>query len=401
MWQKVKNIYHLITAVLVNLCFGLPSRKLIVMGITGTDGKTTTVSLIYHILRTCGRKASMISSLGTVIDGKTSPLPFHVTTPSPFKLTKYIKKAMEIGSKYLVLEVTSHALDQYRTLGVNFEVGVLTNVTHEHLDYHKTYENYAKTKIKLIKLAKKAVVNMDDDSYKIVKSELPDKKLTTYGMSNNSDVNPQNFSLPAKFLGDFNKYNLLAAVAVARVLGLSDNQIKRGIQSFVMPIGRQDVVYNKNFTVMVDFAHTPNAFEKILGTVKPKVKGKLIHVFGSAGERDVDKRPKMGKISARFSDVIILTSEDPRIEGVDKINKEIVSGIQNSKLRIQNGMLIKIPDRQEAINKAIIMAKKGDFVLITGKAHEKSMNYGHGEEPWDEYEAVKKALSLRFHRAPS
>ncbi len=389
MWQDIKNVYHLGIAILANIFYGFPSQKLRVIGVTGTDGKTTTASLIYHILNSAGFNASMVTSVGAVIDGKKYEVGFHVTTPSPFAVQRFFKKAVDSGSKFLVLETTSHALDQYRVFGINFEVGVLTNVTHEHLDYHKTYENYVKTKAKLLKMAKIAIVNRDDDSYKLISNfKFLISKLVTYGMGKNADVNPENFPFKSNLIGEFNKYNILAAISVCKELGISTDAIKKGIKSFVPPTGREDVVYKKDFTVMIDFAHTPNAFDQILKSIRPQVKGKLIHVFGAAGLRDKTKRPIMGKISSQYANIIILTSEDPRSESIEKINKEIESGILKQRL----GQVLKISNRKKAIETAIKMAKKGDFVIVTGKSHEKSMNYGHGEKPWDEYKAVRDAL---------
>ena len=399
MWQKTKNIYHLLVAIWANLLYRFPSRNLVIVGVTGTDGKTTTVSLIYHILKTAKLNVSMISSVGTIINGKNYPLPFHVTTPYSLAIQKFLK--MTLGNKssrvkkFLVLEVTSHALDQYRTWGISFDVGVLTNVTHEHLDYHKSYENYVKTKSKLLKLAKTAVVNIDDDSYKIIKKIIPYGRLVTYGMNNNAKVNTKSISYKTKLIGEFNKYNVLAAVSTCRTLGVSDEIIRKTVESFEPPIGRQEIVYKNDFEVMVDFAHTPNSFEKILAPLRSKVKGRIIHVFGSAGQRDSSKRPKMGNASSKYSDIMILTSEDPRLESVESIMDDIKSGVEGLKTRVKNNTITEIYDRQNAINSAISMAQKGDMVLITGKAHEKSMNYGNGEVPWDEYTAVKKALNFR------
>ena len=423
-----------------NVWFGFPSKKLTVIGVTGTDGKTTTVSLIYHILNQAGYNISMISSIGAKIGGKDYNLPFHVTTPSPWQLQRFLRKAIENAkvadenffvhdakklkgssrisksasvhrknfvnsphSHYLVLEVTSHALDQNRVFGIDFEVGVLTNITHEHLDYHKTYSNYVKTKAKLLKMAKVAVINEDDDSYKIIKNgkwKMENGKWITYGMGKNAEINPEKFPFKTKMIGEFNRYNVLAAVGACRALGIGEKAILSGIASFKAPKGREEVVYQNSFSVMIDFAHTPNAIEQVLCSIRPQVKGRIIHVFGSAGKRDASKRPLMGAASAKFSDIIILTAEDPRSEPVQKIITEIESGINKSSKFIpplagQSSKLFKISNRQEAINAAIKMAKKGDLVIITGKAHEKSMNYGHGEEPWDEFEAVKRALKLR------
>jgi len=403
MWQKIKNVYHLGNAILANVWFGFPSKHLTVIGVTGTDGKTTTTSLIYHILHTGDYSASMISSVGAVIGGKEYDVGFHVTTPSPWALQRFIKKAVDVDSKYLVLEITSHALDQYRVWGIKFDVGVLTNVTHEHLDYHKTYENYVRTKAKLLKMARVAVVNREDESYSMISKiknqksniHIKNKKWITYGLRESADVNPKVFPFKTNLIGEFNRYNVLAAVAACRSLVIEDETIRKSILTFKPPIGREEIVYKNPFTVMVDFAHTPNAFEEILNSIKPSIKGRLIHVFGSAGERDSSKRPLMGKASAKYSDIIILTAEDPRSEPVEKIMEEIELGIMNYELRIKKKTLLKIPNRQEAISAAVKMARRGDFVLITGKSHEKSMNYGKGEEPWDEFGAVSQALSVR------
>jgi len=386
MWQKTKNLYHLGIAVISNILFRFPSRRLTVIGVTGTDGKTTTVSLIYHILHTAGFNASMVSSVGAIIGGKTYDVGFHVTTPSSFSLQRFLNKAVASGKiskpNFLVLEATSHALDQYRVFGIKFAVGVLTNVTHEHLDYHKTYENYVKTKAKLLKMSKIAIANRDDESYSLL-----DLKLKTYGMSENADINPKIFPFKTTLIGEFNKYNILAAISACRALGVENRVIREAIESFVPPKGRGDIVFKKDFTVMIDFAHTPNSIEQILKSIRPIVQAKIIHVFGSAGLRDEAKRPIMGKNSSQYADVIILTSEDPRSESVDQISRQIESGIINKKIKI-----LKISDRKEAIKSAVKMAKKGDFVLITGKSHEKSMNYGHGEITWDEYAVTREAL---------
>ena len=397
MWQRIKNLYHLGIAIIANAWFKFPSKKLTVIGVTGTDGKTTSTSLIYYILYSAGFNVSMISSVGAIIGGKNYDVGFHVTTPSSFAIQRFIKKAVDSGSKFLVLETTSHALDQYRVFGIKFDVGVLTNVTHEHLDYHKTYENYAKAKAKLLKMSRIAVVNKDDKSFPLLNSKfkIQNFKIRTYGMSSGSDINPKTFPFKSNLIGEFNKYNILAAVAACKTLGIEDNQIRRGIESFEPPKGREDIVYEKDFTVMIDFAHTPNAIDQILKSVRTFAKGKIIHVFGSAGARDTTKRPLMGEMSSKYADIIILTAEDPRKESVEKINHDIESGIKNNELRIKNRTLIKIEDRRKAIESAIKIARKGDLVLITGKSHEKSMNYGQGEEPWDEYGVVRDALRLR------
>ncbi|HSW97704.1 MAG TPA: UDP-N-acetylmuramyl-tripeptide synthetase [Candidatus Saccharimonadales bacterium] len=402
MWQRVKNVYHLGIAVAANVYYGFPGRELTVIAVTGTDGKTTTTNLIYHILKTSGKEVSMISTVGAVIHGKTSPLGFHITNPSSFPLQRFLKaatdnKKLNKKNNYLVLEVTSHGIDQFRIWGIPITLGLITNITEEHLDYHGTYANYAKTKIKLLNLSKIKLFNIDDISYSIIKQQLRHSakiEAYTFGLKSQADFNPNTLSLKINWdlYNTFTKYNILAAISACSLISdVNKKNVEDAIKTFIHPTGRQDIVYNKLFTVMVDFAHTPNSFDNILSSINKSVHNKIIHVFGSAGKRDVSKRPVMGNTSSKYADVIILTSEDPRTENVTTIMQDIENGIEKKpSLEIQ-----KIPDRQEAITMAIAMAKKGDYVLITGKAHEKSMNFGKGEEPWDEYEAVKKALKKR------
>jgi len=395
MWQKTKNIYHLFVAIGALVWFGFPGRKLKIIGITGTDGKTTTVNLVFHILKSAGKTVSMISTVGANIHGSAFPLGFHVTNPASIPLQRFLRNAAKsvLKDNYLVLEVTSHGLDQNRVWGIPFAIAGITNVSHEHLDYHKTYENYVKTKARLLKKTHVAVVNYDDRSYPLIMKELsktPSKKIITYGMSN-AEFTLKKYPFAKSLPGDHNVYNCLLAIAICKELGIPNADIENGIKSFVLPKGRTEIVYEKEFTVMIDFAHTPNSFEKLLSWLRPQTKGKLIHVFGSAARRDITKRPEMGKFAADFDDVVILTSEDPRDEDPQKIMDDIEKGMSKKR----KVTVLRIPDRKQAIEKAISIAKKGDVVVLTGKAHESSMNYGHGEEPWDEFEAVKIALAKR------
>lgn len=389
MWQNAKNQYHLLVATLANCLYGFPARKLTIIGVTGTDGKTTTANLIYHMLHTAGYPVSVISTVGAVIQNDTSDIGFHVTTPSSLKLQSLLKKIGQTHEKqYVVLEVTSHSLDQYRVWGIPFTIGVLTNVTHEHLDYHKTYDNYVKTKTRLLNMASTAVVNKDDASVSTVKKYLTNSHVKWYSVKNAADMTPNDISIPQSFLGEYNRYNALAAAEAALLVGVSKKDVEKALKTFVFPKGRTEIVYDKDFTVMVDFAHTPNAFRQLLSALRPRVKGRLIHVFGSAAKRDITKRPLMGEYASMYDDVMVLTSEDPRNENPEKIMDDIQSGIKKRK----GLQVLRIADRRLAIDTAIALAQKGDFVVCTGKSHEKSMNMGHGEEAWDEFEAVKEAL---------
>lgn len=393
--RKIKNLYHLANAILANIYYRFPSRGLKVIGVTGTDGKTTTVNLIYHILKENGFNISMISTVGASIHGRREDIGLHVTTPSPWLVQKIMREIVNSnggGEKYVILEVTSHAIDQFRVWGINFEIGVLTNITNEHLDYHKTFDNYLKTKLRLIRGAKSSVVNKDDESFNhLVKGKIKNK-IFSYSLSQEADLTEKEIRIQNKSLLKFNIYNVLAASLVVKILGIDLGKIEGSIKSFKLPTGRQDVVFDNGFRVMIDFAHTPNAFEKILSSIEVEGEGRIIHVFGCAGERDAIKRPVMGGISAKYARVIILTAEDPRGEPVERIMDEIEMGIIAQKTDAQ---VFRISDRKEAINTAITMAKDGDFVLITGKGHEASMNLGNGEIPWNEEEVVRKALEGR------
>lgn len=392
MIQSIKNLYHLFQALIANLYYGFPSRKLKVIGVTGTDGKTTTTHLIYHILKSSGHKASLISSVYANIAGKIHDTGFHVTTPDVFPLHKYLRQSSKASDEYFVLETTSHALAQNRVSLIPFEAGLVTNITHEHLDFHKTYEDYVKTKAILLQKAKIALINADDKSYQLLK-KLIGKKYYTYGIKNKADYQ---IDLDSKFklnLAKFNNYNYLAAFALARKLGISESDIIKALKTFKLPPGRLEVVVKKPVTVIIDFAHTPNALHQVLSEVRERFvtsPNRLIHVFGAAGQRDKAKRPAMGQESARLADVIILTEEDYRVEDPQKICQEIAKGIKNKKFEV-------IIERKKAIEKAIEIAKPGDVVILTGKSHEKSLCRGKLEYPWNEKQTVLDVLKKYDH----
>lgn len=362
---------------------------------TGTDGKTTTVNLIYQILKEAGKKVSMISSVNAVIGEKKYDIGFHVTTPDPKDIQKYLAQAVKAGSQYFVLESTSHGLAQNRLFGCNFKVGVVTNVTHEHLDYHKTYENYLQAKAKLFARVELAVLNKDDESYETLKSKVERQKakVITYGIKSKADFTPKNFQFKTLLPGEYNQYNCLAAIAATSSLKIPALQIKKTLASFKGVEGRmEEVNLGQDFRLIIDFAHTPNALENVLRTLGESQYGKLIVVFGCAGLRDVDKRPKMGEIAAKYADLIVLTAEDPRTEDVNKIIDQIVQGCLGQGVK-EGTTLFRIPDREGAIKFAIQkLAKKGDTVVICGKGHEQSMCYGKTEYLWSDFDAVKKAL---------
>lgn len=382
--EVINNFWHLPKAILANIFYGFPTRKLKVIGVTGTDGKTTTANMIYRILNKAGKKTSMVSTINAVIAGKDYDTGFHVSSPDAFTVQKFAKQAAHNKDQYLVLEVTSHALDQYRFWGIKFEVGVITNITHDHLDYHKTFENYKNTKLKLIEKAKRVVIN---ENLKI-KS---DGKLITFGLDK-GDLNQKEVKLNLKIPGDFNIENGLAALAVAFVLGIDKKIARVALENFSNLKGRMEgVKNNKGIKIIIDFASTPNSLEQALKSLRKQTKGRIISVFGSASERDVMKRPMMGKVSAELANITIITDEDPRFEDRGKIIDEIAKGA--FEIGAKSGInLFKEPNRQKAIRLAISLAKKGDVVGIFGKGHENSINYEGVETPWSDLEAVKRIL---------
>jgi UDP-N-acetylmuramoyl-L-alanyl-D-glutamate--2,6-diaminopimelate ligase len=407
--QEIKNKFHLINAYLACWWYGFPGRKIKVIGVTGTDGKTTTTSLIYHILKNCNIKASMITTIYANIGGKIYDTGLHTTTPDPWSIQKYLAKAYSEGCEYFILETTSHALDQNRVWGIDFHSSVITNVTQEHLDYHKTFGNYLKAKAELLLNSKTCYINRDDDSFEELAKILSENniKFKTYGLKNKSDFNWQK-NTKTKLLGEINKYNILSAIAVLSDSNISDKDMKNAISSFESPKGRMEIAYKKAFTVIVDFAHTPNSIFNALQTIRQEYvngQGRLIHVFGSAGKRDEGKRPMMGEASGRFSDLVILTEEDHRTERAELIIEQISYGLlrngfkylmpQVFKTTKEDKVYTSIIDREKAISLAIAMAKKGDVIAITGKSHEKSLCRGEVECPWDEFEAVKRAVKSK------
>jgi UDP-N-acetylmuramoyl-L-alanyl-D-glutamate--2,6-diaminopimelate ligase len=386
MLRSLKGLYHLLLAIAANVWYGFPSRHITVIGVTGTDGKTTTTTLIYEILKAAGYKTSMITSVHAVIAGKTYDTGLHVTNPDSFAVQKYLRQAVNHGDTHMALEVTSHGLAQHRVLGVKFAIGVITNVTHEHLDWHKTFEHYFATKLSLLTRAKISVINRDEaELYARAIPLLRRKTLITYGIRREAKITPQTYPFTTQLFGEFNQYNCLAALSAAHILGIPKKVARKAVAAFAGVPGRMEIVKSEPFTVIVDFAHTPNAIDRALKTARDITKKRLIHVFGSAGLRDRTKRPLMGKASSTYADVIILTEEDYRTENVETIMDEIAEGIE------PGPQIYRFPNRQNAIDFAVKLAMPRDVVIITGKGHEQSLCRGKKEYRWSDEEAVKQA----------
>lgn len=359
------------------MLYSSPTRGLKVIGVTGTDGKTTTVNMIYQILKEAGKKVSMISTINAP--------GFHVTSPDPFMVQKFAKEALDNGDEYLVLEVTSHALDQYRFWGIKFDIGVITNITHEHLDYHKTFENYFNTKLKLIKDTEFAVLNQGIKGIQ--------GKIITFGL-NKGDFNQREVNLNLKVPFDFNIENALAALAVAFALGIDKKSAQETLERFGSVKGRMEFIKNnKGIQIVVDFAHTPNGLEQALNALRSQTKGRLISLIGAEGFRDIGKRSMMGEVAQRLSNIVIVTAVDPRGQ-IEIINRQITQGAKKAGARKGINFFV-INDREKAIDLAINkLAKKEDLVGIFGKGHENSMNLdGKKEIPWSDFETVRKVLN--------
>ena len=364
MLRKFKNLYHLVIAILANVLLDFPGKKLTVIGVTGTDGKTTTTSLIYHILYTAGHKVAKLTTVDSQINGQVTSFSLHTTTPDSFQLQNFLHKSVDQGCKYAVLEVSSHGIDQNRIWGIPFEIGVLTNITNnEHLDYHGSFENYKNTKLGFLASCKHQVVNTSN----------------------------QTFSFKTKLLGKFNQENCLLAIATCRTLGIPEEKIRLGVERFIPPPGRLELVVDRPFKVIVDFAHTTGAFEKVLPVVrdlKDSSSNKLIHVFGATGDRDRSKRPLMAKIAARYDDYMYLTHEDTYSEDKIKIINDLEIGLKEAGFKNYE----RVMERKEAIRKAIKMAKTGDVVVLTGVGHQKTMNLGGKEIPWSDQVVVREVI---------
>lgn len=410
--RRVLNLYHWLRAVTAVLWYRYPARNLTVIGITGTDGKTTTSHMLYAILRAAGKPVSLISTTGAIIHGRENvPLGLHVTTPNPFELQRFLRDARAAGSEYIVLESTSHGLAQYRVLGSNYRIGVITNITHEHLDYHGTYDRYLRDKARMFRHVKTSILNKDCQSYETLRT-LAAGKQVTYGLQNEVDLTATDihyeptgstFTIPAigkkihsRFTGDYNVLNMLAACGAALALGIDPEHIAAGLEAAVPPPGRLEKIdMGQPFTVYVDFAHTSNGLDNLLRMLHGVKSGRLIVVFGCAGERDPFKRFPMGASAGKYADLTVLTAEDPRTEDLKKILDETAAGVE-SEGGVLNETYFRVPDRTEAIAFAIQkLARPGDIVVSTGKAHERSMCFGTTETPWDEFAAVRAALADR------
>jgi len=410
--------------------FRFPAKKLKVIGVTGTDGKTTTVQMITKILEEDKRKTAMASSINFKLGRRRWKNKTKFTTLSAWKINKLMRKAIKLGCEYIVLEVSSHSLDQHRLWGINFNVAVITNVTREHLDYHKTMEKYRRTKMKLFEKFEEdgaAIINYDMknpeefiegakaseaciysiEEKKGIKLEMkkaekkPSKKKIKELIARDVefdlrkiDFRIDNVKFHLNLIGKFNIENALAAIGVGNTLGVELKTMSKALAKIKGIPGRMERIENKKgLEIIVDYALTPDAMEKLgrlMKQMKEKYKGSsLIWVFGACGDRDRGKRPLMAKVVSKYADYMIVTNEDPYTEDPEQILDEVYAGIDEAK-KGKNSW--KIMNREKAIKKALKMAQEGDFVLVSGKGAEETMAIGDKRVPWNDKRVIKKLL---------
>ncbi|MBO7718300.1 UDP-N-acetylmuramoyl-L-alanyl-D-glutamate--2,6-diaminopimelate ligase [Candidatus Saccharibacteria bacterium] len=396
--------YHYAQSVVASIKYGYPGKKLRVIGVTGTNGKTTTCFMIWKMLNSSGHKTGLMTTVAYGID-KLEPETGHMTTVDAFTLNRRIKKIADQGAEFLVLEVTSHALAEFRTLNIPFEIAVFTNLTHEHLDYHKTLEKYRAAKGKLFKKAAYSILNADDPATKYYKKLTDD--YSTYGIKNGQN-RPENLKLSVNGVkyslgdinietnlpGEFNVYNSLAATLVGKKLGLTNSQIETGIKALKEVEGRMNIIdEGQPFMVIVDYAHTPDALNNVFEALKNH-KGKIISVHGGAGRRDPSTREVRGRLLAENSDTVIITEDDSRDENPETIAAAFIRGAE-SQGKILGKNLFKELDRKEAIKLAIEKAKPDDIVLVLGKGHEKTILRADGPHAFEDIKVAKELLRAK------
>lgn len=402
--------YHFAQSVVAGLKYHHPARHLRVIGVTGTNGKTTTCFMIWRLLRAAGYRAGLMTTVaytGSNLD-ELEPELGHMTTVDAFTLNRRIRTIADAGAEFLVLEVTSHALAEFRTLGIPFELAVFTNLTHDHLDYHGTLDNYRRAKGKLFQKAKFSILNADDKATKYYETLAQD--YITYGIKNGQNraksvklavsgvkysyhdiISDADLSISTNIPGEFNVYNSLAAATVGNKLGLSPQQIEDGIAALQSVEGRMNLVdEGQPFTVIVDYAHAPDALEKVFDSVKGH-KGKIISVHGGAGRRDPSTRPIRGRILAHYSDIVIITEDDSRDEDPEVIAAGFITGAEQEG-KVLGRDLYKELDREKAIQLAFDKAKKGDLVLILGKGHEKTILRADGPHDFEDIKVAQRLL---------
>jgi UDP-N-acetylmuramoyl-L-alanyl-D-glutamate--2,6-diaminopimelate ligase len=415
LFRKIEPLGHLGEAIVFNVLYGFPARKMKVIGVTGTNGKTTTTFLIHRMLHEAGFKVGLMTTVAWGVGADIKPQIHHMTNVPVPELMKRLRYMRKHGTEWLVLETTSHSLAQHRVWGIPYSVAVLTNITHEHLDYHGTFERYRDAKKMMFTQANRnkhglrtGIINADDPSAEVFAEAISNKitygveagqlrassvQLSSNGVDYIAEIDGERYGVHCNLPGSFNVANSLAAVATGRAVGLSRDQIEEGIAALEGVEGRMTrISEGQKYSVIVDFAHTPDSFEKLFKDLRPVVKGRLIVMFGSAGRRDEAKRPIQGALAGKYADEVVITEEDDRDIDGQAIMEQIADGaVKAGKERDLN--LFLVHDRTEAIKFALGRADKADdAVLLLGKGHEKTIERADGEHSWDEISVAKVAV---------
>lgn len=386
---------------------GFPAKGLHVIAVTGTNGKTTTANYINAMLKSAGKRTALFSTAVIELDGESRLNRTHRTVPLTAELISFFKRAKAAKVDYVIMEVTSQALHQHKMLGMPVDIAVMTNLTQDHLDYHKTMENYAAAKARLFSAylsPKQVILNRDDSWYQYFRDKSVGD-VTTYGESAASDARISTIRLQAahttwtlaggKLLttlpGKFNVFNASAAACAGKLVGLTEQQIQQGIAALVAVPGRMEVIdAGQDFGVLVDYAHTPDALDNVLTSANEIAKGRVIVVFGATGDRDKAKRPIMGSVVSARADLIYLTDDETYTEDPDTIRAEVRAGIEQSK-----GNYVEVADRRQAIQAAFAAAKAGDIVVLAGIGHQDSRNMAGKSIAWDERDIARELLAKR------
>ncbi len=384
--------------------YRFPAWEMRTVGVTGTNGKTSTTYMIKAIAEQAGLKVGLIGTIRNLIGERV--IETERTTPESVDLQRIMREMRDEGVELAVMEVSSHSLDQHRVHGIEYDVGVFTNLTHDHLDYHKTFDNYLAAKKKLFSQSRAAVLNADDPYFRRMAEGLT-IPVTTFGIRESADVSAADIDITPRGVqfdmrangsamhlnigipGLFSVFNALAAAAAAKRLGFSDEEVKDGLERMQSVSGRLEPLptNGRDFTVLLDYAHAPDALENVLTTIRGFAKARIITLFGCGGDRDHAKRPIMGEIAGRYSDFLVVTSDNPRTEDPYKIIDGVMEGVVKS-----GCAYVVIEDRYDAIKYALEHAKKDDIVLLAGKGHENYQEVGGGKRHFDEKEIVAELL---------
>ena len=386
--------------------YGNPSRKFKLIGVTGTKGKTTTTYMIKEILEKAGHKVGLIGTIATYINGKMISESAR-TTPESIELQKTFAQMVEAGVEYVVMEVSSQSLKLHRVDGCNFDIVVFTNFSEDHISEkeHPDMKDYFESKLKLFKMCDNGIINVDDLQVSKIPRLLPENKIMTYGIDNYCEVLAKDITITNSYVdfrvkvsdrnervkvdipGRFSVYNALAAICVAKKLGIASDKVIEALAEIKVP-GRSEMVPNKKeIPIMIDYAHSPESLQNILSAVKSYTRGRVISVFGCGGDRDKGKRPLMGEISGKIADFTFITTDNPRTEEPEEIVKEIEEGMKKT-----NGKYKVVVDRKEAIKEAIEMANKLDIIVLAGKGHEPYQEINGTKYPFDERIIVKEII---------